>query len=281
MDINAFFQSIGAWIVNFFNSLVPDYILPNLQLILEVVILLIAAYIVGKISKFIVTKFMSVIGLKKITSKTWAEGILKVTGYRGTVVELIGDMVKWLIYLLFFALIIQTIGLPGVADIFTQIAIFMPRFIGAVLIIVIGFMIADFFGKVFEEAGRRFLKEEVLASLAGGLARYSFAFVIVIMALSLIGIDTASLMIMFAIILSTFMIVFVIGIKDIFPNFTAAVYLNKKLKPGEHIKVGKYSGVVEKIEPLSVTLKNGAKSITIPNSVFINNPIEKIEKKTK
>ena len=99
------------------------------------------------------------------------------------------------------------------------------------------------------------------------------------MALSLVGIDTVSLMIMFAIILTTFMVVFVIGIKDIFPNFTAAVYLHRTLKVGEHIKVGEYSGVVEMIEPLSVTLKNGSKVTTVPNSVFINNPVEKIIKK--
>lgn len=272
------FQSIWLWMASFLDQFMPRYVLPNLQLIIQVIILLVIAYVVGKISKVLVAKILSVIGLKRITSRTWAESVLHVTGYKGTIVELIGDLVKWLIYILFLAVIIQTIGFAGVADIFTQIAIFMPRFIAAILIIVIGFIIADFFGKVFEEAGRRFFQDDVVSSLSGGLAKYMIAIVAIIMALSIIGIDALSLTMMFSIILIAVVAIFIIGIKDILPNFTGGLHLKRTLKIGESIKIGEYSGTVEKIDSMSITLKNKHKHITIPNTMLLNKPIERIKK---
>jgi hypothetical protein len=274
-SIIAILQNIWVWIVGFLNQFIPNYILPNLQLIIQIIILLFVAYIIGKIGKIITTKILGVVGLKRITAKTWAESILRVTGYKGTIVELIGDLVKWLIYILFLAVIIQIIGFPGVADWFNQIAGFMPRFIGAILIIAIGFIIADFFGNVFGEAARRFFEEDMISSLTGGLIRYSIAVIVIIMALSIIGIDTLSLIVMFALILTTIIIILAIGIKDVFPNFTAGIHLKKTLKIGEQIKIGSYTGVVEKINPLSITLKNREKRILIPNSFLIKNPIER------
>ena len=266
---------IWTWLATFVQRLVPDYILPNIQLIIQVVILLVAGYIVGKLGKVVVTKILAAIGLKRITTRTWAESIIRITGYRGTIVELIGDLVKWIIYIAFLGMIIQTIGFPGVADIFTQTAAFMPRFIGAILMIVIGFIIADFFGKVFEEAGGRILKESILASLSGGVVKYSISIVVVIMALSLIGIDPTALTVMFAVILVTFMASLLIGMRDVLPAYSAGLSAKDVIKVGERVKIGSYSGVVEKINPLSVTLKNGRKSIIIPSGMLMKEPIEK------
>jgi len=273
------FQEMLAQIGAFFNDIVSVYIIPNLTLIAWVITFLIIAYIAGKISKVIVVKILGAVGLKKITAHTWSESILRVTGYKGTIISLIGDIVKWIVYILFIAFIIQNIGLPGIADIFTQTAVFMPRIIGAIFIIVIGFIVADFFGKIFEEAGRRFLQEDGLSSISGGVVRYSIAIITIIMALAVVGVETGALTVMLAIIFSTFMVVVVLGIKDMLPHFTAGLHLKKELKPGEHVTIGEYSGTVEKVNALHVTLKKNSKTtVSIPNSDFIKSAIERKKK---
>lgn len=275
MAFEGFLQQIYSALMNFVSEFVPNIIVPNLQLIIQVILLLIIGFIVGKISKSIVTKFLAVIGLKKITMRSWLGSILKVTGYKGTVVELIGDLVKWLIYILFLAFIIQTLGIQEIAGLFNQIAAFIPRFIGAIVIIIIGFLVADFFGKVFEEGTRRFLQEDILSNLSGGLVKYTISVIVIIMALSMIGIDSVSLIVMFSIILAAIMVIIIIGLKDSFPSFTAWLHLKRELKHGEHIKIGKESGVVEKISPMAVTLLNGTKRIQVPNYMFMKEPYEK------
>ncbi len=250
-------------------------IMPNLTIIAQVIVLLIAAYAVGRVVKVVVIKILNIVGLKKITAKTWAEGILKAAGYKGTIIGLIGDLVKWLIYVLFLAFIIQTLGLPGIAEIFTHIAIFIPRFIGAVLLMVIGFLIADFFGKMFEEAGRRYLQDDILPGLGGGMIKYSISLIGIVMALAMLGLDTSTLIIMFALVLGTIIVLLVMGVKDAFPNMTAGIQIKKEFKPGEYIKVGQYAGVIEKIDRFSVSLRDRERRITIPTSMLIKVPVER------
>ncbi len=277
---DGFLQSLWASGAEFLSQIIPNYIIPNIRLIIWIIVLLIAAYITGKIAKWIVVKSLSLVGLKRVMSRSWAESILKITGYRGTVVGLIGDLVKWLVYLMFLGFIIQTAGLPGIADLFTQLAVFMPRAIGAIFIVVIGFLVADFFGRVFEEAGRKMLGEEILATLTGGVARYFLAIVSIIMALSLIGIETISLLVMFSIILATIMVLVLMGLKDSFPNFAAGLALKAELKPGERVTIGEYSGTVEKVNALNVLLSvSDKKTVSIPSSYFLKHPIEKTKSK--
>ena len=144
MNIQEFLQSLWTWLVEFLSGFPENYILPNLQIIIQVAILLLVAYILGKIGKAITVKLLSIAGLKKVTIRSWTDDILKAVGYRGNIVSLIGDMVKWFIYIMILGLIIETLGFPGLLNIFTQIAVFVPRFIVAILIIVVGFLIADF-----------------------------------------------------------------------------------------------------------------------------------------
>jgi small-conductance mechanosensitive channel len=275
MAVQEFLQTLFGTVIGFFKGVLTL----QLATIAQILVLILLGYVIGKIFKAAVIKLLSVVGFKRITSRSWAESVLKVTGYRGTIVELIADLVKWLIYILFLALIIETLGLPGIAKLFTEFVGFMPRFIGAIMVVVIGFIIADFFGKIFEEAGRSFFGEELLSSLSGGLVKYSIAIVTVIMALSLIGLDPTSLTVMFALTLGTVIALVLIGVRDVFPNYSASLSLRKELKVGQRVKIGPYSGVVEEVKPMSVVLLNGDKRTTIPASFALKNPIEKRVKK--
>lgn len=279
MDINDFVQSLWTWLVGFFGAFPENYILPNIQLIVQVGALIIVAYVLGKIGKAVTVKILSVIGLRKVTIRSWTDDILKAVGYRGNIVTLIGDMVKWFIYIMFLGLVIETLGFPGLINVFTQVAVFVPRFIVAILIIVVGFLIADFLGKVFEEAGRRFFGEEIVSIIAGVLAKYTIAMASVIMSLGLVGLDPGALNIILAIMLIGVVSVLVLSIKDILPDFTAGLYLKKVLKTGELIKVDGHKGTLKRVDSVSVTLTDGKKSVMIPNSVLTRNPVEKQERK--
>jgi small-conductance mechanosensitive channel len=275
MDIQEFLNSLWAWLVNFVSSFPGTYILPNLQIIIQVAIILIVGYVLGKLGKAITIKLLSVAGLKKVTIRSWTDDILKAVGYRGNIVGLIGDMVKWFIYIVVLGIIIETLGFSELFNIFTQIAGFVPRFIVAILIIVVGFLIADFLGKVFEEASRRFFAEETISFISGGMVKYTIALASVVMALGLIGLDIMALNIILTILLIGVVAVLVLAIKDILPDFTAGLHLKKTLRHGEHIRIGSYKGQLEKIDTLSVTLKDGEKRVVVPNSLLTRSVFEK------
>ncbi|UCC91519.1 MAG: mechanosensitive ion channel [Candidatus Aenigmatarchaeota archaeon] len=274
-DINAFLQSTYAWIINFLQELFPKYILPNLQFIIQIILIIVVGYIAGRISKAVVKKILYVVGLRRLTARTFTEDVLKASGYKGDVVEFIGDLVKWSIYILTLAVVVQVLGFTTVAGLFNQIIIFVPKLILAILVIIIGFMVADFFGKVFEEGARKLLREDILAKFSGGLMKYSVSMIAIIIALGLIGLDINAMLIFFSALLAVIVIVFSLGLRDLIPNFTAGIHLKNTLKVGDKVKVGKYSGVVERIDPFSVLLRVNRKNVIIPNSLLIKEPVEK------
>ena len=281
MNVQQFLEMFGAMIVQFFSDFVPNYVIRNLQIIIQVVALLVVAYVVGKIAKAITIKLLSVVGFKRITIRSWTDDILKAVGYRGTIVGLIGDLVKWFVYIMFLGVIINIVGFPGLTDMFNQIAIFVPRFIVAILTIVVGFLIADFLGKIFEEAGRRFFVDEGLGMLSGVFIKYTIAMISVIMSLSLIGLDTLSLVVLFSVALIGATAIFIFSLRDALPNFAASLQLRKELRVGENIKIGNNSGIVERINTTSVTLRSGSKRTVIPSSFFMRNVVEKHEAKQR
>ena len=275
MDIASVIQGASAWLSGAAGAIVPQYIVPNISLILQIVLIVAVAYIAGRLGKFLTTRLLSMVGIKRLAERSWTEGVLRVTGYKGSVVELISDLVKWLIYIMFFTILLQILGLSGAADILGQVAIFVPRFIGALLLIVVGFIIADFFGKIFAEAGSRFMGAESFGSFTGGLVKYTIGMVVLIMSLALIGLDISALAILLCALLVMVIIIATIGMKDILPEVTAGIELKGSIKPGEHVKVSGYSGVVDSIEPLVTKIKTRGAMVLIPNTIVAGAVIEK------
>lgn len=274
MDVGAFFQSVWLWISDFSARLIPDYIIPNLTIILQLILIVVSAYIVGKIGKFLTKRLLNIVGLKRLTEKSWAESVLRITGYKGSIVELISDLVKWLIFIVFFTFVLQTVGLSEVADIFGQIAIFVPKFIGAILLIVIGFIIADFFGKVFGEASSKFMGSEGFGYFIGGIVRYTIGLVVLIMSLALIGVETAALAILLSALLATLIIIITFAIKDVMPEISAGMRVKSLYKVGDKIKVSGQSGVIDDIQPMYLKLKTRNAMVSIPNSTIAKEVIE-------
>lgn len=275
LDVIALLQEVYAWILSFIQDFIPNYIVPNLQLIIQILGIIIVGYIAGRISKAVIRRILSVTGLRRLTARSWTEDVLRLTGYRGNVVEFIGDIVKWSIYVLTIAVVIQALGFTTVAGLFNQIIIFVPRIILAILVVVIGFIVADFFGKVFEEATSKLFMENVLAKFSGALMKYSISMVAIIIALGLIGLDINAMIVLFSALLAVVVITFSMGLKDLVPNFTAGIHLKNTLKVGDRIKVGEHSGVVEKIDALSVILRTKNKNVIIPNAKLVKEPVEK------
>lgn len=275
IDLSTYANQLSLWTATLVENFLPKYIMPNLQIIIQIILILVIGYIIGKAGKAVATKILSVAGLKRITAKSWTEDILKITGYKGNIVELIGDLVKWCIYIITLAAVVQVLGFTSVAYIFNLILMFVPKFIVAILVIVVGFIIADFFGKVFEEATIKIFREEVLGRFSGGLIKYSVSMVALVIALSLIGLDVSALLVLFGALLAIIIIISSFGLKDLIPNFTAGMQLRSELKVGQKIRVKNYSGRVSSVGVYSVELDTGKRIIRLPNSMLIKEPFEK------
>ena len=161
----------AAVVENFFRS-VTDFSLNNL---LPASILLVIGYIIGRIVGGIVKEILIRAKVDKYVS---AKGLFKVS-------DIFSLLAKWAIYLIFIWASVQQLGIQSLTLLMETIVLgFIPGLIKALIVIFVGYLIADYVRTLVE-------KSEV--SYSDIISKALFWFIIYIavaIALPLIGIDT-------------------------------------------------------------------------------------------
>ncbi|MCK5149434.1 hypothetical protein KAJ87_00720 [Candidatus Pacearchaeota archaeon] len=111
------------------------------QLILKGVIsvaLIVLGICLGKILTF---------GLKKLSQKLDLNKKI-----RGSFIDLFLVVIRWSIYLIFISLGLNQLEIPFLTNFFTSILITIPAFVGALILLTVGFAIAVYLREVVEDA---------------------------------------------------------------------------------------------------------------------------------
>jgi len=122
--------------------------------------------------------------------------------------------------------------------------------------------------KIMSTVGIRYNLEEIVSSI---ISYVIYLFTVVIF-LDKLGIRSIVLYLLVGAILMLIILTFLVGLKDIIPNFIAWLILQKKekIKEGRYVKVKNISGRVEKVGFLETEIKTENGDILyVPNSLFL------------
>ena len=110
--------------------------------LLAVIVLLIVGIFAGKALGKIGSKILDKIGLDDLIDKTSIGGMIERTGI--TTVGFFEGVIKWFIYFVFAVIIIDLLQIQVVADFITQIILYIPIILSALVVLVIGLLVVDF-----------------------------------------------------------------------------------------------------------------------------------------
>jgi hypothetical protein len=119
-----------------------DQTIAFLPTLIAVIILLIVGLIAGKAVGKIGAKVLDKIGLDELINKTSIGGMIERTGI--STVELFEETIKWFIYFIFAVIIIDLLQIQVVADFITQIILYIPIILSALVVLIIGLLVVDF-----------------------------------------------------------------------------------------------------------------------------------------
>lgn len=163
--------------------------------------------------------------------------------------------------------------------------IVLDRVVVAVLVFLIGFIIAKLLGRFVERILREaeinsfapdFLKGVAIDSIIARLVEYAVYVCTIILTINRLGLTkifaySIALGLFFVFILS-----FILGIKDFLPNLFAGVSIirKKKFKKGQTVFVDDIEGVIQEInlQEIIIITKKGDK-IFVPNSYILKNKL--------
>ncbi len=98
--------------------------------------------VLGKWAKALVVKILSAIKLDQILRKAGLDSYLNKADIRGKIEVFFGELVHWLIILVFSMAAVNVLGLTAVSTVLNSLLSYIPRIISAVLVLTIGVLLA-------------------------------------------------------------------------------------------------------------------------------------------
>ncbi|MGB7951428.1 MAG: hypothetical protein WCH75_27405 [Candidatus Binatia bacterium] len=239
--------------------------LPN---VLGAIALLIGGWILARIVRFACIRLIS--GLDGLLRRHGMERLLVRVGLERPVSELLGSILYWLIFLVFFTAATETLGLPVVATWLGGLSTYLPRILVAVLILLGGFLVGSLArDAVASAAAAAGISYDVLL---GRVVYVAIVLVAVVTGIDQIGIESRFLTMTIAIAVGSMVgaaaLAFGLGARTAVSNIIAVHYLRQIYRVGHSVRIGEAQGKISEITNTAVILENANDRVVVPAKEF-------------
>lgn len=166
--------------------------LPNL---IAAIVIFIVGVIIAVIVKNALVKILEAIGLERLLEKTVIPQALKSVGPGVTTSNLIAELVRWFIILIFLIPAVDQLGLGAANEVLKAILLYIPNVVVAVIIVAVGAVFAKI-ARDLVTATTAGLGTQA-AGVVGQIARWSIFIFALLAALNQLGVATDLIRILF------------------------------------------------------------------------------------
>jgi small-conductance mechanosensitive channel len=235
---------------------------PEQNLLLAVVALLIGG-VIAAVAATLTRRLLTVAGVDDAVEGTPFERTARQLG--SSTVQLLGQLVGSFVFFLAALYAVRTIGLVPAEALANEIGMFLPRLFVAILVVLVGFIVADKAELVVSERLRSVKLPEI--TVVSTLLKLSILYVAVLVALSQLGVATAALLVLLA--AYAFGIFFLGGLafKDLLASAAAGIYLllTEPYVIGDEIEIDGHRGIVQEIDVFVTRVESDGEEYIVPN----------------
>jgi hypothetical protein len=153
--------------------------------ILGALVVVLVGVLVAWAVKTVIVKALSLVKIKPYTD---AIGLNRVFAAKVNVAELLGDLAKWIIVIISLLPASEILGLKRVSDLTAEVVSYLPNVVVAVVIVMVGVVVADLLARVVESAAQTIGAST--AAIAADVTRWIIVVFVVLAALLELGIAT-------------------------------------------------------------------------------------------
>jgi len=216
-------------------------------------------YLVGQLNK----ELLSASGVPAAVEGTPFERTAQSIGT--STVEIVARLSSWFIYGVAVLTAIHIAQLLDTDAFWLRVTAFIPQVFIAVLVLVLGFIIADKSELVVSEYLRGVKLPEV--SVIPKIVKYSVLYVAIIIALGQIGVHIFALLILLTIYAAGIVILGGYAFKDFLVSSAVGIYLllNQPYGIGDEIRIGDRSGIVQEVDLFVTKIETDSEEHILPN----------------
>ncbi len=245
-------------------------VLNFLPRLINAALLLIIGYIIARVLRGVITKVLRALHFDNVADRAGITRALRMAGTQLDAARVLADIVFWWVFLIFIELAINTLGLVEISAFLNSVLGYIPNVIAAVLIIVIGALLANVVaGVVRGAAGEARL---AIGPLLADVARWAIIVFAVLAALTQLHVAENMIFILFAATVAMLAIAgglaFGLGGVDAARGIISGMSTNKLLQPGQRVQIGNEVGTVVNHDINQTTVDTPSGRMMIPNSTL-------------
>jgi len=244
--------------------------------IIGAIVVLIIGWIIASVAAKILKKVIGKIGLDKVADKLNTIDVMEKANIKLIPSVIIPKIVYFFLLFMFISIAAKTLNWDPLTNQIQGLLNYIPILLSAVLLLIIGLLIANFLKTIVIKACDSFGISS--SRLIGGFVFIVVFVIIAISALSQAKIDTSLLNTNFTLIMGgivlAFAVAYGVAARNILTNLLSSFYTKKRYRIGQSIKVNDISGEIVDLDNTSITLKDHDKKVVIPMQTLINENVE-------
>jgi hypothetical protein len=246
--------------------------LPRLATAIVIIVALVAF---AKLAEVVLRVVLRRIHVDQMFARAGLDRTLRRLGIERPASVLLPRLVFVLLLFLFAQTAADLLGLLAISSAIQSFFGYLPNIVAAVLLLVMGSIVAQFAGRTVARAaadsGIDFA--DSLGSVVSGV----ILFVIGIMAVAQLRIDTEMVRLITSGVLAALAIAFGLsfglGSRDITRNIIAGFYARKIFHPGDAIEIRGERGVLRAITPIQTIIERDGVVIAVSNATFLDETV--------
>ena len=244
--------------------------------VIMALVIFIIGVLISKIVAKTIKKALEKIGIDQLGEKLNEVDIVQKANMNIKFSEVTSKVFYYFIMLFFAVAATSVLGIPEISNLVSDIFTFIPNLIVALIVLILGTLLADMLRKVVDTA----LKSLGVSS-SGLISSVLFYFIfinVIIVALGQAKIDTSFLSQNISIIIAGVVAAFAIGYglasKDVMANMVASFYSKDQFIVGDKVTIEGVTGKVSEVNKSTLTLKTETGKVVFPLSKTINQKVE-------
>lgn len=219
--------------------------------------------ILGYVVSIVLRRLLERLGVPEAIEGTSFERTARDLGT--STVILVARLARYFVIAVAILVAFSMLGLDYIDQFGSAVASFFPQLFVAVLILIIGFVVADKVELFVAEALRGVKLERVDVVPLG--AKYSVLFLAALIALSQVGVATGALIVLLGAYFVALIVIGVVAFKQLLTSGAAGIYLvlNQPYGIGDEIRVGDAHGIVCEMDLFVTHIESDDKEFVVPN----------------
>jgi small-conductance mechanosensitive channel len=239
---------------------------PNL---LGALVLLLFGYLLGKLLGAVTRRLLAKLGIDELAKRSGLQGFLQQWGMQREISALLGTIAFAFVLLAFAISAADSLGLAAAGQTVAQVMLFLPKFVAAVVVLVLGLMAASWLAGLVRRAA-----DSAGVDYAPTLARLTMgvlAALVVLMAVDQLDIRIVLLQEVIGIALAAMGVAVALslglGTRGLAGEIVAGVYLRDLLKEGDRIEWNGITATVREVGTIkTVLVLADGRLLTVANS---------------